>query len=83
MTGGKGLTHLTSETVCECSEIADAPQGSLPQQPTMSVVKPEVEPAASVKPGQKSYVRASGIITLSARQPSDGSGRSPPQMRPH
>jgi hypothetical protein len=38
----------------------------------MSVVKPEGEPAASVKPGQKSYVRSSGKITLSAQQPSDG-----------
>jgi hypothetical protein len=53
-----------------------------PQQPTMLVVKPEGGPAASVKPGQKSCVRSSGIITLSGRQPSDGSGRSPPQTRP-
>jgi hypothetical protein len=53
-----------------------------PQQPTMSVVKPEVGPAESVKPGQKSCVRSSGIVTLLARQPSDGSGRSPPQTRP-
>jgi hypothetical protein len=53
-----------------------------PQQPTMLVVKPEGGPAVSVKPGQKSYVRSSGIISLSARRPSGGSGRSPPQMRP-
>jgi hypothetical protein len=26
MTGSKGLTHWTSETVCECSEIAGSPQ---------------------------------------------------------
>jgi hypothetical protein len=40
-----------------------------PQQPT--VVKPEGRPAASVKPGQESCVRASGTVTLSARGPSD------------
>jgi hypothetical protein len=34
-----------------------------------------------VKPGQKSRVRSSGIITLSAWRPIDGSGWSPPQMR--
>jgi hypothetical protein len=43
-----------------------------PQQTNMSVVKPEGGPAVSVKPGQKSCVRSSGIITLSARPPSDG-----------
>ncbi len=48
-----------------------------PQLPTMSVVKLEGGPAASMKPGQKSSVRSSGIITLLARWPSDGSGRSP------
>jgi hypothetical protein len=53
-----------------------------PQQLTPSVVKPEGGPAASVKTGQESCVRSSGIITLSARWPSDGSGRSPPQTRP-
>ncbi len=47
-----------------------------PQQPTMSVVKPEGGPAASVKLGQKSCVRSSGIITLSARWPCGGFGRS-------
>jgi hypothetical protein len=78
MPGSKGLTHWTSETVCECSEIAGSPQG---QQPTMSVVKPDGGPGVSVKPGQKSCVRSSGIITLSARRTSDGSGRSPLQMR--
>ncbi len=30
MTGSKGLTHWTSETVCQCSEIAGSPQGSPP-----------------------------------------------------
>ncbi len=45
-----------------------------PQQPTLSVVKPEGRPAASMKPGQESCVRSSGIITLSARGPSDGFG---------
>ncbi len=28
ITGSKGLTHWTSETVCECSEIAGSPQVS-------------------------------------------------------
>ncbi len=45
-----------------------------PQQPTPSVVKPEGNPAASVKLGQESCVRSSGIITLSARGPSDSLG---------
>jgi hypothetical protein len=71
----------TSETVCECSEIA-ALHRAPPQQPTMSVVKPEGGPAASVKPGQESCVRSSGIITLSARRSSDSYGRSLPQTRP-
>jgi hypothetical protein len=70
MTGSKGLTHRTSETVCECSEIAGSPQGS-PQQPTMLVVKPEGGLTASMKPGQKSCVSSIGIITLSAQRPSD------------
>jgi hypothetical protein len=43
----------------------------------MSVVKPEGGPAASVKPRQKSCVRSSGFITLSAQWPSDG-----PEARP-
>ncbi len=46
-----------------------------PQQLTTSVVKPEERPAASGNPGQESYVRSSGIITLSARWPGDGLGR--------
>jgi hypothetical protein len=48
-----------------------------PQQPTPSVVKPEERPAASMKPGQESCVRSSGIITLLARGPSDGFGIKP------
>jgi hypothetical protein len=56
--------------------------GLPPQQPTMSAVKPEGGPAGSVKPGQESCVRSSGIITLSVQRPSDISGRSPPQTRP-
>jgi hypothetical protein len=28
MTGSKGLTNWTSETVCECSEIAGSPQAA-------------------------------------------------------
>ncbi len=42
-----------------------------PQQPTLSVVKPEGRPAASVKLGQEGCVRSSGTVTLSARGPSD------------
>ncbi len=65
MKGSKRVDHWTNGIVCEFSEIAGSPQGS-PQQPTMLVVKPEGEPAVSVKPGQKSCVRSSVIITLSA-----------------
>jgi hypothetical protein len=59
------------------SEIAGSPQ-----RPTMLVVKPEGGPGASVKPGQKSCVRPSGIITLFSQNPSDGLGWIPSQMRP-
>jgi hypothetical protein len=48
-----------------------------PQQPIPSAVKPEGGPAASLKLGQKSCVISGRIITLSARGPSDGLGRSP------
>jgi hypothetical protein len=48
-----------------------------PQQSTLSVVKPERRPAASVKPGQEGCVRSSGTVTLSARGPSDNWGQSP------
>ncbi len=41
-----------------------------PQQPTLSVVKPEGGPAASVKLGQKSSVRSSRI-TLVGVEPSE------------
>ncbi len=55
MTGSKGLTHWTSETVYECSEIAGSPQGT---PPAANYVGCEAEggPASSVKPGQKSCV---------------------------
>ncbi len=43
-------------------------------QLTMSVMKLEGGPAASVKPGQKICVRSSGIITLSVQWPSDALG---------
>ncbi len=65
MTGFKQVVHWTSETWCECSEIAGSAQGS-PPAAAYVVVKPEGGPAASMKPRQKSYVRSSGIITLSA-----------------
>jgi hypothetical protein len=41
MTGSKQVNHWTSGTVCGCSETAGSPQGSPPQQLTMSVMKPE------------------------------------------
>jgi hypothetical protein len=81
MTGSKRVDHWASGTVYECGEIADTPQGSPPAADYVSC-QAGGGPAASVKPGQKSYVRSSGIITLSAQGPSDGSGRSPPQKRP-
>ncbi len=81
MTRSKQVDHWTNGTVYEYSGIAGSPQGS-PLQPTMSVVKPERGSATSVKPGHKSCVRSSGIITLSARWPNYVSGQSPPQMRP-
>ncbi len=74
MTGSKRVDNWTSGTVNECSKIAGSPQAP-PQQPTMLDVKSEGGPAASVKPGQKSCVRSRRIITLSARLPSDSSGR--------
>jgi hypothetical protein len=81
MMGSKQVVHWTSETWYECSEIAGSPQGSPPAADYV-VVKSEGRPAASVKPGQKSCVRSSGIITLLALWPSDCSGQSPPQTRP-
>jgi hypothetical protein len=67
MTGSKRVDPWTSGTLYECSEIAGSPQGSPPPSSlTMLVVKPEGGPAASVKPGQKSCLRSSGIITLLA-----------------
>jgi hypothetical protein len=58
-----------------------SPQGS-PPAADFVVVKPEGRPAASIKPGQESCVRSSGIITLSGG-PSDSSERGLPQTRPH
>jgi hypothetical protein len=67
MTGSKWVDHWTSGTVYECSEIAGSHQGS-PQQLTMSVVKPEGGPAASVKPGQNqvglSHCRHDGLVMV-------------------
>jgi hypothetical protein len=56
---------------CENEARLQALQRAPPQQPTPTVVKLEGGPAASVKPGQKSCVRSSRIIILSAREPSD------------
>ncbi len=70
VTGSKQVVHWTSETWWERSEIAGSPQGSPPAADSV-VVKPEGRPAESMKPGQESSVRSSGIITLSARGPSD------------
>jgi hypothetical protein len=73
MMGRKRVVHWTSETWCECSEIA----GSL--QPHTSVAD---------YVGCEAWwrtcicVRSSGIITLSGWLPRDGTGRSPPQTRP-
>ncbi len=60
MTGRKQVNHLTSGTVYEYSVIAGSPQGS---PPAADYVGCEAGgPAASVKPGQKSCVRSSGIV---------------------
>jgi hypothetical protein len=86
MPGSIGLTHWTSETVCgnltAFTQRFQALHRAPLQQSTVSVVKPEGGPAASVKLGQESCVRSSGITTLSVRQPSDGLRCGPPQMRP-
>jgi hypothetical protein len=86
MLGSTGLTNWTSDTVCgnltAFTQRLQALHRAPLQQPTVSVVKPEGGPAASVKLGQESCVRSSGIIILLVRQPSDGLGCSPPQMRP-
>jgi hypothetical protein len=65
MMGSQQVDHWTSQTVYNCIEITSSSQGS-PLQLTMSVVKLEGGPIVSVKSGQKSYVRSSGIFTLSA-----------------
>jgi hypothetical protein len=64
MTGSKRVDHWTSGTKCKCNEIAGSTEGSPPAADYV-VVKLEGGPAASVKLGQKSCVRSSGIITLS------------------
>jgi hypothetical protein len=79
MMGSKQVVHWTNETWCECSEIAGSPQGS---PVAADYVGCEGGPAANVKLGQKTCMRSSGIITLSARGPSDGSGRTPPETGP-
>jgi hypothetical protein len=66
MTGSKRVDYWTSGTVYEFNEIAGSPQGS-PPAANYVVVKPEGGPPVSVKPGEKSCVRSSGIITLSAQ----------------
>jgi hypothetical protein len=72
MMGSKGVTHWTSEMACECNEIAGSPQGSPPPTAANYVsCDTRRRPAASVKLGQKSCVRSSGIITLLAQRPSD------------
>jgi hypothetical protein len=71
--GGKRVDHWNSGTVYECSEIAGSPQGSPPMQPTISVVKEDLQQAWNT--GQKSCVRSSGIITLSAWRSSGGLGK--------
>jgi hypothetical protein len=73
MMGSRRVDHWTSGTVYECSEIAGSSQAS-PQAADYVGCEAGGGPAASVKPGQKSCVRSSGIITLLIRRPSDGSG---------
>ncbi len=74
--GSKWVAHWTSETWWEWSETAGSPQGSPPSADSVGC-EAERRPAASVKPGQESCVRSSGIITLSAQGLCDGSGRGP------
>jgi hypothetical protein len=65
MTGCKRVVHWTSETWCECSEIAGSTQG-FPQQPTPLIIKPEGGPAASVA-GTGELCEIKSSYTLSAR----------------
>jgi hypothetical protein len=62
MTGSKRVDYWASGTVYERSEIPDSPQGSPPAADYFGC-EAGGGPAASVKPGQKSCVRSSGIIT--------------------
>jgi hypothetical protein len=77
--GSKQVVHWTSGPVRhgENEVRLQALHRAAPQQLTPSAVKLEGGPAASVKPGQKSCVRSSGIITLLAQGPSDSLGRKP------
>ncbi len=79
--GSKQVVHWTSETRWEWSEIAGSSQGFPPAADSVGCEAGR-DPAASVKLGQESCARSSGIITLSAQGPSDGSGQGPPQSRP-
>jgi hypothetical protein len=56
------VVHWTSETWCEYCRLST---GLSPVDDYVSY-EPEGGAAASMKPGQKSCVRSSGIITLSA-----------------
>jgi hypothetical protein len=81
VTGNKQVVHWTSETWWEWIEIPGSPQGFPPAANSIGCEAGR-EPAASVKQGQKSCVRSSEIITLSAWGPSHSSVWSPPQTRP-
>jgi hypothetical protein len=71
MTGSIHVDHWTSVTMYICSDIAGSPQGS-PPEVSYVVVKPEGGPCSERENGTEE--RSSGIITLSARGPSDGLG---------
>ncbi len=67
MMGSKGLTHWTSDTVYECSEIAGSPQGS---PPAADYVDCEAgrKACSERETRTEEEIKWSGIITLSARQ---------------
>jgi hypothetical protein len=69
--GIKRVGHWTSGTVCECSEIAGSPQGSPPAADYVSCEAGR-RTGSDSETGTRKLLRSSGIITLSARQPSDG-----------
>jgi hypothetical protein len=81
MTGSKQVDHWTSG-LCMNEVRLQVLHRAFPQQPIMLVVKLEGVPAVRVKLWQKICVRSSGIITFSARRPSDGSRLSLPQTMP-